>query len=280
MSAQKEVPKRLEPTGEVLRELFLKSGNLCAFPGCKSFMMNEEGVFVGQICHIEAAIPGGERFNEKASNEQRREIGNLMLMCYEHHTVTNDIEKYSAPRLKEMKQQHEAKFYDVANKMQNAIIDQATTTDYKTAVSLHKLNEVLRWRHDDDMLAYSLMDLKDLQDRLRKLAKPTRQLLVSIVGRTPLEGGGPISWTNGREFYPFEIQHACGLSDEILYGHLQTLRTYKVIDVDDSEGNDHWFLLKIGDEIWDVWKDFQEFCKKSGFTLTELIVDLNFGLLD
>lgn len=47
MSAQKEVPKRLEPTGEVLRELFLKSGNLCAFPGCKSFMMNEEGPLGG-----------------------------------------------------------------------------------------------------------------------------------------------------------------------------------------------------------------------------------------
>jgi hypothetical protein len=26
-------------------------------------MMNEEGLFIGQLCHIEAAEPGGERFN-------------------------------------------------------------------------------------------------------------------------------------------------------------------------------------------------------------------------
>ena len=63
-----EVVKRLAPRGETLRELFLKSGNLCAFPGCASLMMNAEGVFVGQVCHIEAAEVGGERFNPSMTN--------------------------------------------------------------------------------------------------------------------------------------------------------------------------------------------------------------------
>src|ERR1039458_9948296 len=40
-----EIAKRLEPKKEVLRELFLKSGNLCAFPGCERLMLNIEGVF-------------------------------------------------------------------------------------------------------------------------------------------------------------------------------------------------------------------------------------------
>lgn len=52
-----ETGKRLVPTKDVLRELYLKSGNQCAFPYCVRPMMNSDGEFVGQICHIEAAEP-------------------------------------------------------------------------------------------------------------------------------------------------------------------------------------------------------------------------------
>ena len=86
-----EKPKRLAPTTDTTRELFLKSGNLCAFPGCGRLMMNGDGVFIGQVCHIEAAEEAGERFNLAMSNEDRRAFSNLMLMCYEHHQITNDV---------------------------------------------------------------------------------------------------------------------------------------------------------------------------------------------
>src|SRR5262245_61632545 len=88
-----EKVKRLTPKPETLRELLLKSGNQCAIPGCSHLMMNEDGDFVGQICHIAAAETGGERFNPKMTNEARRSIENLMLMCYEHHVVTNSFRK-------------------------------------------------------------------------------------------------------------------------------------------------------------------------------------------
>jgi hypothetical protein len=84
--------KRLTPKTEVLRELYLKSGNQCAFSGCPRVMIDSDGNFVGQICHIEAAEEGGERFNHKQTNEDRRAFNNLMLMCYEHH-VYNDPHK-------------------------------------------------------------------------------------------------------------------------------------------------------------------------------------------
>jgi hypothetical protein len=54
--------KRLMPLPDTLRELYLKCGNECAFPDCHRIMINSDGVFVGQVCHIEAAAPGGERF--------------------------------------------------------------------------------------------------------------------------------------------------------------------------------------------------------------------------
>lgn len=126
MGKDKEEVKRLTPLGETLREVFLKAGNQCAFPGCNRVMMNSDGVFVGQVCHIEGAEEGGERFNENMSNEDRRQSSNLMLMCYDHHVVTNDEETYTVPVLKQMKADHEAKFTNPEVAMLKAITDHTT----------------------------------------------------------------------------------------------------------------------------------------------------------
>jgi hypothetical protein len=106
----RETPKRLKPRFETLRELLLKSGNLCAFPGCDSLLMDAAGLFIGQFCHIEAAEPGGERFNPSMTNEERRSASNLMLMCYAHHRQTNDVAEYTVPYLKQIKSAHERRF--------------------------------------------------------------------------------------------------------------------------------------------------------------------------
>lgn len=105
-----EVVKRLKPTGETLRRLYAYSGNMCAFPGCYHLMLDPGGKFIGQVCHIEAAMPEGERFNSGMTNEGRRHFDNLMLLCYPHHIETNDIYKYSVSALKDMKSRHERMF--------------------------------------------------------------------------------------------------------------------------------------------------------------------------
>jgi hypothetical protein len=114
--------KRKAPHKDTLRELYLKSGNQCAFPDCTRVMLNKDGVFVGQICHIEAAEEGGERFNPAMSDEERAAFSNLMLMCYEHHVTTNDVDTYPVPVLQAMKAEHEAKFTDPGQ----AILDSDT----------------------------------------------------------------------------------------------------------------------------------------------------------
>lgn len=47
MTIVTEKAKRLTPKGETVREVFLKSGNLCAFPGCRALMMDADGTFIG-----------------------------------------------------------------------------------------------------------------------------------------------------------------------------------------------------------------------------------------
>ena len=110
MLFEPEKPSRQAPKFETLRKLYVLSGNLCAYPGCNKLLLDANANFVGQICHIEAASPGGERFNPNMTNEERRHFDNLMLMCYDHHIETNKVAEYPVERLKSFKREHEAKF--------------------------------------------------------------------------------------------------------------------------------------------------------------------------
>ncbi|MBP3923635.1 hypothetical protein J6E39_00155 [bacterium] len=101
---------RKAPKLDTLRALFAKSGNCCAFPGCKNKIINDKNQLIGEVCHIEAAEEGGERYNPNQTDEERRHYDNLILLCHEHHVETNDIQEYTVNKLKNMKKVHEAKF--------------------------------------------------------------------------------------------------------------------------------------------------------------------------
>lgn len=101
---------RKSPASATLRRLFALSGNECAFPGCNHVLVNRDGVYVAQLCHIEAAEVGGQRYNDKQTNDDRRAFENLLLMCYEHHKITDDIDVYTVEKLKEIKSSHEQRF--------------------------------------------------------------------------------------------------------------------------------------------------------------------------
>lgn len=101
---------RKAPKLDTLRALFAKSGNCCAFPGCKNKIINDKNQLIGEVCHIEAAEEGGERYNPNQPDEERRHYDNLILLCHEHHVETNDIQEYTVNKLKNMKKVHEAKF--------------------------------------------------------------------------------------------------------------------------------------------------------------------------
>lgn len=101
---------RLRIKTDVLRALFARSGNQCTFSGCTAALVNEKNQFIAQVCHIEAAEAGGERFNAGQTDEQRRQYENLMLLCYPHHIETDDVKTFPVERLREMKVTHEATF--------------------------------------------------------------------------------------------------------------------------------------------------------------------------
>lgn len=100
-------------TDKTLKRLFGLSGNICAFPDCNKQLVNQMNAKNSNICHIEAANKGGERYRADMTDEERADYPNLILLCIQHHDETNNVSKYSVKKLQEMKSNHET---DILNK--------------------------------------------------------------------------------------------------------------------------------------------------------------------
>ncbi len=94
-------------TDKTLKRLFGLSRNRCSFPECENEMSDENSAKHSNICHIEAANDGGERWNVNMSDKQRADYDNLILLCPPHHDETNDVDEYDVDALKGMKKKHE-----------------------------------------------------------------------------------------------------------------------------------------------------------------------------
>lgn len=101
-------------TDKTLKRLFALSGNQCAFPDCEKQLVNEKNAKDSNICHIEAKNEGGKRYNPDMTDEERDDYPNLILLCIQHHDETDDVQKYTVEKLKQMKQCHEI---DMAKKL-------------------------------------------------------------------------------------------------------------------------------------------------------------------
>ncbi|MBX7135802.1 MAG: hypothetical protein K1X67_24305 [Fimbriimonadaceae bacterium] len=271
-----EVPKRLAPTRDTLRELYLKSGNRCAFPGCKKSLFNIKGVFVGQICHIEAAEPGGERFNKKQTNEQRRAPANLVLMCYDHHVETDDVDKFPVSAMVRIKTDHEKKFSDVVGTMLMTVTDHTTLTTALVPNNLTTINAVLKWGNSDEELGESLAELSKLIDKISKVPIPSRALFSILVKR-----GEKGRFGADLECSIAEIKQATNLSNNDLRECFSILdNTGLTFDNDVNDFGVQMVGIAEAKSGWPVWSDLKKFCKKKDLDISLMIEGLDFSSLE
>lgn len=101
------------------KKLYALSGNQCCFPGCTEKVYDlEMDVLLGEMCHISAVNPNGPRFNPNLTNDELNSYQNIILLCPNHHTMIDKNEKqYNEAFLKSMKMDHESKFYNILNKI-------------------------------------------------------------------------------------------------------------------------------------------------------------------
>lgn len=86
------------------------SGNMCAFPECRSPLVEPGGTITGEICHIRAQKPGGARFDGTQTETDRQGYKNLILLCGQHHKIVDaKAALYSVDVLERMKTVQEQK---------------------------------------------------------------------------------------------------------------------------------------------------------------------------
>lgn len=273
-----ETPKRLAPTRDTLRELYLKAGNRCAFPGCNKALFNRKGVLVGQICHIEAAEPGGPRFNQNQTNEQRRNASNLVLMCYDHHVETDDVSKFPVEQMARIKTEHEKLFSDVVGSMLRTVTDHTTLTEPIFVKNLKKLDKVLCWNSSKKELLEGIKEINAIVSQLMKVPRPSRELFLIMINRGKSIGG---LMSSDIEVSAPEIQQATNLSSRDFKECFSILEKYGFTCYNDI--NDFGVQM-IGvtspPSGWRLWRDLKIFCKKQNIDLAQMIINLDFSVHD
>lgn len=285
-----DVDERLPPKFSTLRDLFAHSGNRCAFTACDRVLVNHKGQWVGEVCHIAGALPGGERFDPSMTNEERRHRDNLVLLCHDHHVETDDVEEFPVESLKAMKAQHEAQY--AGNELDSAterVLEEAvqdviapSIEDYTDRVVL-KLPQTLQALYtsmgygdeaEEDRLGAIDLLAPELAS-LRRLPVDTRAVFAILVDRTT--PGDSVS-------LPLhELEAATHTTAADLYPHVETLGRYGIAHVSEEDGYERPavnFLVAHEVDGWDFWRDFRSYCAEAQLSAKKVINDLSFDRLD
>ncbi|GHE80148.1 ABC-three component system protein [Thalassotalea profundi] len=202
--------KSRDYTDKTIKRLFGLARNKCSFPGCEKEMSDETSALHSNICHIEAAEEGGQRWNSNMTDKQRADYNNLILLCPPHHGVTNDESIYTVDVLQKMKKDHQlemAKRIDieksfskrpsliteVINKISTVDIDELESLPVKNSFSIENkisynnvvLNKPL-------LRSYGVYQgkINALYSELERAGSPKKQAVLKIIHHFYLQSQG------------------------------------------------------------------------------------------
>lgn len=281
----KESPKRLAPSPEVLRELYLLSGNNCAMPDCDNLIVDGKGVVVGHVCHLRAAKPGGARFDNSMTNEDRRAVSNLVLMCGGHHKQIDSKQyeaEYPVERVAQIKRDHEAKFKGIGSSLRKAFqTEYADVTDKlnpSIAGSFGRLEQALPdCRLTDEEALPRKKEVAAYIKLISKVPDAERRFMLAAIKRAiKLQQHDRIL------VHVDDVMSALGVSGAKLKALGSALDRYGVGDLDlyGVGDRDEYHVMIRDPSDYLSWFDVDRFCRKTGAKLDDFVLDLKFGLLD
>lgn len=283
-----EIVERLQPKMTVLRQLFLHSGNFCAYPECNTQLVDRDGDFMADVCHIEAAEVGGQRFNPSMTNEQRREFSNLILLCGAHHKKTNNEKLFPVSAMKEMKRAHEAKFSQPENLLVNKLKDWTKNNEPSLAKNLLKMNKVLKWGTKEEDLEDNVKELNEFILTIRRVPASSLQFAYSVAERAntikdsnAVKRAGHLS--PSLKIAISDLKAAFQIGDHELKRRIDALAGYGLGDVDEIDygiGPVQAVALYSLDSGWPIWDSLVEFCEATGTPSECFTAELNFSVLD
>lgn len=287
----KEKPKRLTPKAPVLRELYLLSGNQCAMPSCLNVIIDDKGAVIGQICHIEAAMPQGPRFSDLQTNDERRQLSNLVLICANHH-IQIDSKKHEndwpLAKVRKLKADHEANFKAnfkaISGSLEQRFADQFS--DITDALAPTRPSTFKAF--DDTLPNFTLskdegpkrsVQVSAFIDNLSKVPDADRHFMLAVIKRAiklDFTVDGEIS------VHIDDVMNALSIGGSKLKKlgeSLKRLGVGEVTEVGTKQG-DEWHVCVVWPSEYLTWFDIDEFCNQKGYTIEDFVIYLKFDLLD
>lgn len=105
--------RRDEFTQKTVLQIAKRAGWLCSLPSCRTPTVGATAdgqgeINIGTAAHICAASPGGPRYDEKMSEDERSSAANGIWMCRDHgKAIDSDVKHFTAPLLHEWKKKAE-----------------------------------------------------------------------------------------------------------------------------------------------------------------------------
>ncbi|MFB2582351.1 HNH endonuclease signature motif containing protein [Herbiconiux sp. P15] len=270
-----QVRKRLRPTSATARELYLYSGNRCAFPGCSRPLLKKNGTWNCEIAHIHGVMPTSARGQHDLTNEQLRSPSNLLLLCLDHHNEVDNKAldaKFTVQVVKKMKADHEALYREAIIAGLERIVDVTMGIEPTYPSNLGAVGDF-----DDEMLPTSLADLKRYIDEIADQPAGFRDLLALI-----LIYGKPRPSSKLRPPIAIPAKFIAGkvtLGEAELTSRALHLREANLLDIYEDEGIVYFELKDPHSDIsWDLFGELYELANGDRSAIERAIVDLDFSL--
>ena len=270
-----EEVKRLDPTPSTIKKLFAYSGNQCAMPECREFLVDETGAMLGKIAHIHAAEKGGSRFRKDMSNEQRRAFDNLMLVCGKHHDIIDypeNAETYKPEVLRKYKTEHEDRFRRAERQLIEQVTDTTQATQPTYPKTMKRLGKVLGVSemidHDEE-----IEGIRTFIDRLKILPLEQRGFAIELAKRMRRLGSDKLLVE--------DVTGAFQIGKTKLQNHMRVLEHHGLGGINEGHNFREYFV-----ELWDrepggnPWIEMLDFCDSAGVSIDTLVYDLGFSQYD
>ena len=239
--------------------------------------MRPDGVLIGRIVHIEAAMPGGARFRAAMTNEERRGFENLMLMCGTHHDVIDaDVVTWTVDRLRDVKANHETTYATAVDQLRETIGDVTEGTAWRSASNLGRLTSLDSLT--DQEVAVSIQTTDDLARRLAAVPLAARSLLALIVKR-----GEVVDRASGEVAIPaWLLEEIANCSRGDLYRQINVLEHAGFGFIDEPyEAPTEVVVRSTPPEVgWPVFAELKELALEDPSVVHRMIVDLDLTALD
>jgi hypothetical protein len=142
------------------------------------------------------------------------------------------------------------------------------------ATTAANMNKVLDWNVPDEDLKGTLEDILQFYGVLKKLNLASRRFFTSLVELAePLNG-----FSDHKMTVPYqEVANALGLENREINAQMNILEKYKLGYIEDGEWPVEIIVQASG---WAMLPSIKEYAEKEGLDLKEILVNLQFSLLD